>query len=108
MRKIVKNGRVFVEDNYVISLEGTYNEIIAQLESWSKEFNIPLHDIEYSSYGEYSTVSYWRDMTDAELKKEAEKKAKTAARSKKLKETKEAKERAELLRLQKKYGTITE
>lgn len=106
MKKIVKNGRVYVEDNYVASLEGTYDEIVEQLHNWSKEFNVPLHDIEYYAYGEYATVCYWRDLTEAELKKEEEKARKTRERSKKLKETKEANERKELARLQKKYGII--
>jgi hypothetical protein len=105
MRKITKGGKVYVEDTYVAPLEGSGEDIVKQLQAWSSEFGVPLHDIEYFSFNGDATVSYWRDMTPEEKAKDDLKKAKTADRSRKLKDAKEAKERKELQRLQKKYGT---
>lgn len=105
MRKIVKNGKVFIEDQYFDRLEGTGAEIVELLKSWSDEHGVGLSDFTIVSDYDYTYVQYWRDVTPEEKEAERVAKEKRAARSKKLKESKEASERAELARLQKKYGS---
>lgn len=101
-----KNGRILITDVYVGSLDGTLEDVVAQYEAWSLEYGVPLHDITYhmADYNEYGYIEYWRDKTEEELRKEAEKARKTRERSKKIKEAKEASERKEYERLKKKYG----
>lgn len=103
-RKVVRNGKVLISEEYVDPLSGTGSEIVEKLQEWSRIFEVGLSDFDYFDNGDYASITYWRPLTEKEMEAERVKKEKTRIGSEKLKETKEAKERAEYERLKKKYG----
>lgn len=103
-RKVVRNGKVLISEEYVDSLSGTGSEIINKLKEWSRIFEVDLSDFDYFDNGDYAIISSWRPLTEQELEAERVKQEKSRLRSETRKQTLETKERKEYERLKKKYG----